>query len=88
MLAHKFDMHSDDVETALLVSTVLLSTQPIYVEVIVKKMKRLQVVFNDTFRMKSSQNGQVQVTLLIHSFPTFPAVLRSSMYRFMDGSID
>ncbi len=86
MLAHKFHMCTDDVKTALFRAyRTTLYTAHLWCSYSKAKMKRLQLAFSDTLRilLKLPRWTSASHMFVTRNVPTFHAVLRNFMFRFM-----
>ena len=86
MLARKFHMCTKDVKIALYrTHCTPLYTAHLWCKYSKAKMKKLQVAFNDALRilLRLPRWSSASEMFVTNNVPTFYAVLRNFMYRFM-----
>ena len=86
MLARKFHMCTPDVKIALFRAYCTpLYTAHLWCNYSKAKMKKLQVAYNDAFRilLKLPRWTSASEMFVTNNVPTFDALLRNLMYRFM-----
>ncbi len=86
MLARKFHMCTPDVKISLFKTyCTTLYTAHLWCDFSESKMKKLQVAYNDALRivLKIPRRSSASEMFVSNNVPTFNAVLRNCMYRFM-----
>ncbi len=86
MLARKFHMCTPDVKISLFKTyCTTLYTAHLWCDFSESKMKKLQVAYNDALRivLKILRRSSASEMFVSNNVPTFNAVLRNCMYRFM-----
>ena len=91
MLARKFHMCTDDVKIALFKTYCTpLYTAHLWCQYSKTKMKKLNVAYNDAFRifLKLPRWTSASEMFVTSNVPTFHAVLRNFMFKFMCRLVD
>ncbi len=86
MLARKFHMCTPDVKISLFKTyCTTLYTAHLWCDFSESKMKKLQVAYNDALRivLKIPRRSSASEMFVSNNVPTFNAVLRNCMHRFM-----